>query len=103
MDDRSHPDESQSARNGAVEPEGTGEVPALGADELARLRQELGRWRKGTVADAAKRMPPRLRRYSTWSDIEVPDLVTPADLSMDYLRDLGLPGEYPFTRGVQPT
>ena len=30
-------------------------------------------------------------------------MLTPADVPVDYLRDLGLPGEYPFTRGVQPT
>jgi len=33
----------------------------------------------------------------------VPDVLTPADVPIDYLRDLGMPGEYPFTRGVQPT
>jgi methylmalonyl-CoA mutase N-terminal domain/subunit len=48
-------------------------------------------------------MPPRRPRFSTWSDLDVPDVLTPADVGGDYLRDLGLPGEYPFTRGVQPT
>src|SRR4029434_836078 len=37
------------------------------------------------------------------SGVEVPDLVTPAEKGIDYARDLGLPGEYPFTRGVQTT
>src|SRR6266850_1642433 len=36
-------------------------------------------------------------------DLEVPDFLTPADVGTDYLRDLGFPGAYPFTRGIQPT
>ena len=48
-------------------------------------------------------MAPRLSRYSTWSGMEVGDVYTPADAKLDYARDLGFPGEYPFTRGVQPT
>jgi methylmalonyl-CoA mutase N-terminal domain/subunit len=49
--------------------------------------------------------PPRPVKFSTLSDMEVPLLSTPADLEdieFDYLRDCGLPGEYPFTRGIQP-
>ncbi len=48
-------------------------------------------------------MPPRLGRFTTWSDADVADLLTPADAPIDYMADLGFPGEYPFTRGVQPT
>jgi methylmalonyl-CoA mutase N-terminal domain/subunit len=48
-------------------------------------------------------MPARQERFSTWSDADVPDLVGPSDEKLDYLRDIGFPGEYPFTRGVQPT
>jgi methylmalonyl-CoA mutase N-terminal domain/subunit len=33
----------------------------------------------------------------------VPDLITPAEVRTDYREDIGLPGTYPFTRGVQPT
>ena len=37
------------------------------------------------------------------SGIPVPAVVRPADVSTDYARDLGDPGQFPFTRGVQPT
>ncbi|MBI2776265.1 MAG: methylmalonyl-CoA mutase [Chloroflexi bacterium] len=48
--------------------------------------------------------PERRTRFETSSSIEVRDLYTPADLAgLDEARDLGRPGEYPFTRGVQPT
>jgi methylmalonyl-CoA mutase N-terminal domain/subunit len=80
---------------------GEGEAPDAGS--IAALRAALGRWREGPVADANRRMPPRKPRFETWSGIEVPDVVTPAEKHVDHARDLGLPGEYPFTRGVQPT
>jgi methylmalonyl-CoA mutase N-terminal domain/subunit len=64
------------------------------------------RWRETTRAKAIGQAPERRDRFATSSDIEVQDLYTPADLEalgFDPARDLGLPGEYPFTRGVQPT
>jgi methylmalonyl-CoA mutase N-terminal domain/subunit len=46
----------------------------------------------------------RRDRFATSSDIEIEDLYTPADTAaLDEDRDLGRPGEFPFTRGVQPT
>jgi methylmalonyl-CoA mutase N-terminal domain/subunit len=71
--------------------------------DLAAIRAATTDWRATTVARAEARMAPRKPRFSTWSDLDVPDVLTPADVPVDYLRDLGLPGEYPFTRGVQPT
>ncbi len=92
------------------------EVPALGRGsaqeytsdgespgELEGLRKATVEWRARAVAKAEARMPPRKARFSTWSDMDVPDVLTAADVPIRYLRDLGLPGEYPFTRGVQPT
>jgi methylmalonyl-CoA mutase N-terminal domain/subunit len=53
---------------------------------------------------AALKSRPRAGKFTTWSDMDVPLLSTPAELAaegFDYLRDLGNPGEYPYTRGVQ--
>jgi methylmalonyl-CoA mutase N-terminal domain/subunit len=80
-----------------------GEAPALAADQMAEIRAAARAWREGPVRESERRMPARKARFATWSDLEVPDVLTPADLGVDYLRDLGMPGEYPFTRGVQPT
>ncbi|NOU32851.1 MAG: methylmalonyl-CoA mutase family protein [Polyangiaceae bacterium] len=76
-----------------------GDVPG----DLATLRAATEAWRKGALAKSSAKMPPRLPRFSTWSDLDVPDVLTQADVPVDYMKDLGLPGEYPFTRGVQPT
>jgi methylmalonyl-CoA mutase N-terminal domain/subunit len=62
------------------------------------------RWRETTRARAVQASPERRERFATTSDLEVRDLYTPADTAgLDEERDLGRPGEYPFTRGVQPT
>ena len=80
-----------------------GEVPFGNAAELDSLRREVLRWRTEDVASAEAAQPLRRPRFMTWSGIEVPDLLTPADVQLGYARDLGLPGQFPFTRGVQPT
>ena len=77
-----------------------GEAPAVDAAAL-QIRQAAADWR--ARAKAQSKMPPRMARFATWSDLDVADVVTPTDAPIDYLNDLGFPGEYPFTRGVQPT
>jgi methylmalonyl-CoA mutase, N-terminal domain len=69
-------------------------------------REAVERWRETARARALKSAPERSERFATSSDIEIADVYTAADLDalgFDAARDLGLPGEPPFTRGVQPT
>jgi methylmalonyl-CoA mutase N-terminal domain/subunit len=48
--------------------------------------------------------PERLERFSTVSDKEIERIYTPVDVRVqDFMRDIGFPGQYPFTRGVQPS
>jgi methylmalonyl-CoA mutase N-terminal domain/subunit len=62
------------------------------------------RWRATTRAKALGGSPERRDRFETSSGIEVRDLYAPADTAaIDEERDLGRPGEFPFTRGVQAT
>jgi len=62
------------------------------------------RWRAGPRATALEGAPERRERFETSSGIEVRDLYAPSDVAgLDEDRDLGRPGEFPFTRGVQPT
>ena len=63
-------------------------------------------WRETLRAKAVKAAPERRERFVTSSDIEIADIYTAEDLEasgFDPRRDLGLPGEPPYTRGVQPT
>jgi methylmalonyl-CoA mutase, N-terminal domain len=69
----------------------------------ARLEDALARWERETLRPALERTPERPRRETSWG-APVPRLATPADLGgFDYVTELGFPGEYPYTRGVQPT
>jgi methylmalonyl-CoA mutase N-terminal domain/subunit len=88
--------EASPLDRGAHEYTSEGESPA-DADVIRRAALD---WRAKLSAKAG---PARKARFSTWSDLDVPDVLTPADVPADYLRDLGMPGDYPFTRGVQPT
>jgi methylmalonyl-CoA mutase N-terminal domain/subunit len=73
--------------------------PAGEGTDLARER-----WRATVRAKAVASAAERRQRFETSSGIEVRDLYTAADIAgLDEDRDLGRPGEYPFTRGVQAT
>jgi methylmalonyl-CoA mutase N-terminal domain/subunit len=69
-------------------------------------RSDLERWRSDTRVRALRAAPERRERFTTTSDIEIDDVYTAVqldELGFNPAIDLGLPGEYPFTRGVQPT
>ena len=69
-------------------------------DNLKHAKRE---WEKTTVKKVTARFPERQERFETLSGIPLDRVYTPADVEVDYLNDLGFPGQYPFTRGVQPT
>ncbi len=60
------------------------------------------KWHETTLASALKRAAERQEKFETSSGVEIDTVYTPEDLAnFNYTRDLGYPGEYPFTRGVQ--
>jgi methylmalonyl-CoA mutase N-terminal domain/subunit len=65
--------------------------------------QDKARWERETLGPALERFPERKDGFETSSSIPVERIYTPADLPEDHFADLGFPGEYPYTRGVQPT
>jgi methylmalonyl-CoA mutase N-terminal domain/subunit len=68
------------------------------------IREGLERWIQTTLKKALSKAPEREPSFKTTSQIEIKRLYTPVDgEDRDYNRDLGFPGEYPFTRGAQPT
>jgi methylmalonyl-CoA mutase, N-terminal domain len=71
--------------------------------ELERLTVKRTVWEETTVQKSLQRMPER-ENLMTTSSVPVNRVYMPQDTaSLDYTRDLALPGEYPYTRGVQPT
>ena len=68
------------------------------------IREEFERWEKTTLNKVISKSPEREPSFKTTSHIELKRLYTPLDAAdMDYCDELGFPGEFPFTRGVQPT
>lgn len=74
------------------------------ADDDRTINQARTEWESKRVVPALKRGGERRERFATSSEIEVRREYDPLDLaSFDFLSQLGFPGAYPFTRGVQPT
>jgi len=60
-------------------------------------------WQKVTLAPAIERFHKRQDKFETSSGIDISPVYTPEDIpDFDYSASLGFPGEYPFTRGIQP-
>jgi methylmalonyl-CoA mutase N-terminal domain/subunit len=74
------------------------------ANKTESLRQAMNDWEQSMEEKGSARMKERRRTFITTSSEPVERLYTPLDIrDMDYQRDLGMPGEYPYTRGVHPT
>jgi len=71
--------------------------------KTGEMRAGYTRWSDELEAKLAKR-PERKGHFVNTSGIPVKRVYTPLDIAdFDYVKELGLPGEYPFVRGVQPT
>ena len=67
------------------------------------LQDAQSEWEEKVLARVLQRFPERRAEFRTTS-AEAHRFYTPADIEgSDYIRDIGFPGQYPFTRGVQPT
>ncbi len=68
---------------------------------LAKAREK---WRESVYQPGVAKYPERMKEFSTVSFTPVEPLYTPAQTSDEqYLRDVGFPGEFPYTRGIQPS
>lgn len=73
-------------------------------NDREEIRNKVEKWDKGIVAKTISRFPERKTPFLSTSGYEVKRVYSPLDIEeMDYNSDLSLPGEYPYTRGVQPT
>ncbi|HXF85296.1 MAG TPA: methylmalonyl-CoA mutase family protein [Anaerolineales bacterium] len=72
--------------------------------KLEELKQSLTQWEETTLKKSLSQMPERADEFITTSSEPINRVYTPLDVAdMDYASSLGLPGEYPFTRGIHPT
>src|SRR3546814_840513 len=72
--------------------------------KLAEIAEAHEKWEETTLQQSLARTPERKERFITTSSEPINRLYTPLDVAdLDYLHDLGNPGEYPYTRGVHAT
>jgi len=73
-------------------------------EELKRLHEARRRWEEGPLAKSLEKSGERREEFETLSGLPTDRIHTPEHTAdIDYVSDLGFPGEYPFTRGIQPT
>jgi methylmalonyl-CoA mutase N-terminal domain/subunit len=60
-------------------------------------------WEENALAKSLERFPERKPKFTNHGGDEIPRLATPATIDDQYMENLGFPGQYPYTRGVQPT
>jgi methylmalonyl-CoA mutase N-terminal domain/subunit len=97
---------SKAAPRKPAASEGKKKRPALRTYDAATARQAASAkraWEQGEVATSTARAPDRRTEFTTDSGVPLPTVLTPADRAREDARDLGLPGQFPYTRGVQPT
>jgi len=67
------------------------------------IESEHKHWKERTLKPVLGRFPERKPEFKTLSGIPIPRVALPTNDDPAYQENLGFPGEYPFTRGVQPT
>lgn len=68
------------------------------------IREAREKWEQGMVKKTLDRFPERRDKFESTSGFEMDRLYDPTDTAEhDYIEQAGYPGQYPFTRGVQPT
>jgi len=73
-------------------------------EALEELEDKIRKWEKSTVVKSLERFRERMEKFTTLSGITIKNVYTPLDVrDIDYFDKLGLPGEYPFTRGIHAT
>jgi methylmalonyl-CoA mutase, N-terminal domain len=71
---------------------------------IETLRAAVDNWDETVLQQSLSSLPERPVDYITTSSEPVQRLYTPLDVDqLDYFKDIGLPGEYPYTRGIHPS
>lgn len=71
---------------------------------MKNIKKQKKDWDKKVLKKVLEKHPERKRHFENLSKIKINRLYTPEDTEgLDYLKDSGFPGGFPFTRGVQPT
>jgi len=67
------------------------------------LNTQYNKWKENTLKKSLEKFKERKERFETSAGVKVPRVALPKDEEKEYEEKLGFPGDYPYTRGVQPT
>jgi methylmalonyl-CoA mutase, N-terminal domain len=67
------------------------------------IQEQYNKWKETILKKSLDKFPERKERFETSAGIEIPRVAFPEGEDKDYEQKLGFPGEYPYTRGIQPT
>ncbi len=74
------------------------------SDEIKKVKQQKKEWEENLVRPAIEKYPERKQNFVTGSSNSIDRIYSPEQMEgLDYADNIGFPGQYPFTRGVQPT
>lgn len=79
------------------------ENKGIAVEENQTIKESFQKWEENKVNKSLARFPERKEEFKFDTGEEVKRLYTPLDVNLEYENDLGYPGQFPFTRGVQPT
>jgi len=66
-------------------------------------KTQFENWQENVYKPAIGKFPERKEQFKTSSNITIPAIVSPEMMNSNQQAELGYPGSYPYTRGVQPT
>jgi len=76
----------------------------ISMNDEKEIKKKRSEWEKEYYNNHIKKHPERKDKFENLSWNEIKNLYTPDDIAhLDYLKDIGFPGQYPFLRGVHPT
>ncbi|PNX47123.1 MAG: methylmalonyl-CoA mutase [Thermoplasmata archaeon M8B2D] len=71
--------------------------------ELENIKKSKSEWKKNCYTPHIKKHADRRKKFENLSWNEIKNLYTPEDIAhIDYIKDIGFPGSYPFLRGIHP-
>ncbi len=101
-----HKEESQREDNADLAAESVDDrrpLPSRPGESEAEVSSARAAWEKKILGPVLARAGERKAHFRTTSDIELDRLYCPEERSVPWTETLGFPGDYPFTRGIQPT
>lgn len=73
-------------------------------ENMNQVNEAIQDWETKKLSKSLQKFPERKKEFKNSSGIDIKRLYSPSDIEdLDYIEDLGIPGQYPFTRGVQDT